>query len=132
MCFAVMQVCGEYKESEILKHGFFAAHFALGARSYLKSDVPDKFQGVYKLPYTFTIDMVLIIYDANSLWIKHYVLIPSHTSTFYKVVTYWDALIIMQNNLKISPQRLHYSYFVSTFWNFVLDFEIGSAVKAFV
>ncbi|KAG9456774.1 hypothetical protein H6P81_001282 [Aristolochia fimbriata] len=36
--------CGEYKESEILKHGFFASHFASGVHSHVKSEELERFQ----------------------------------------------------------------------------------------
>ncbi|XP_068652281.1 histone deacetylase 15-like [Aristolochia californica] len=36
--------CGEYKESEILKYGFFASHFASGVHYHVKSEELERFQ----------------------------------------------------------------------------------------
>lgn len=55
MYFHLMQVCGEYKESEILRLGFFAAQFAPGAHSHVESELINRHEGGYML-FSFLFD----------------------------------------------------------------------------
>lgn len=49
MYFHLMQVCGEYKESEILRLGFFASQLAPGGYSHVQSELINRHEGCYML-----------------------------------------------------------------------------------
>lgn len=47
--FHLMQVCGEYKESEILRLGFFASQLAPVGYSHVQSESINRHEGCYML-----------------------------------------------------------------------------------